>query len=58
MDGQPKQSTVDRFIPNDSDPVFGEVFELDAVLPSNRMLTVTIKDHDYLGRNDIIGALL
>ena len=53
--GDHKVSNVDDFIPNTTDPIFGQMFEINAVLPDNDQLTITIKDHDYLNRDDIIG---
>ena len=31
------------------------MFDIDAVLPFDRTLTVTIMDHDYLSADDVIG---
>ena len=44
------------YIPNELNPVFGTMFELKAVLPFDRKLTVTIMDHDLLSADDLIGS--
>ena len=56
--GDHKVSNVDDYIPNTTDPIFGQVLEINAVLPDNDELTVTIKDHDYLTRDDTIGIII
>ena len=55
--GKKEISDKDNFITSELNPVFGRVYELDAVLPFDRNLTVTVMDHDYLTADDIIGML-
>ncbi|KAH8301129.1 hypothetical protein KR018_003081 [Drosophila ironensis] len=43
-----------NYSPNQSNPVFGRLFELEATLPGDNMLKVEVYDHDKL-RDDVIG---
>lgn len=53
--GKKEVSDKENFIANDLNPLFGRVFELDAVLPFDRTLKITVMDHDHLSADDIIG---
>ena len=53
--GKKEISDKENFIANQLNPLFGKVFEVDALLPFDRTLTVTVMDHDYLSADDIIG---
>lgn len=46
----------EEYIPNELNPVFGKMFELEAVLPFDRKMTVTVMDHDLLSADDVIGS--
>ncbi|XP_030384983.1 fer-1-like protein 6 isoform X1 [Scaptodrosophila lebanonensis] len=46
-----------HYVPNQSNPIFGRFFELEATLPGDHMLRVLVYDHDKL-RDDIIGHTL
>ncbi len=54
--GKKEISDKDNFIANQLNPLFGRVFEMDALLPFDRTLTITVMDHDYLSADDIIGG--
>ena len=56
--GKKEITDKQNFIANQLNPTFGRIFELDAVLPFDRTLTVTVMDHDYLSADDIIGMIL
>lgn len=53
--GKKEISDKENFITSELNPVFGRVYELDAVLPFDRTLTITVMDHDYLTADDVIG---
>lgn len=53
--GNKKISTRERYIPKELNPFFGEFFEFNAQIPINKDLTIKVKDHDRIGRNDLIG---
>ncbi|CAG2195234.1 MYOF [Mytilus edulis] len=42
-------------VPNTTDPVFGRMFELNAVLPVMKDLTIRLKDYDIISSDDLIG---
>ncbi|KAM8708996.1 hypothetical protein ACLKA7_015893 [Drosophila subpalustris] len=46
-----------HYVPNQSNPVFGRFFELDATLPADAMLELVLYDHDKR-KDEIIGATL
>ncbi|XP_033995078.1 fer-1-like protein 4 isoform X1 [Trematomus bernacchii] len=53
--GKQSLDTVDRYIPKQLNPTFGEVFELTVSFPLETELVVTVMDHDLIGANDMIG---
>ncbi|KAK2580950.1 hypothetical protein KPH14_006016 [Odynerus spinipes] len=44
-----------NYIPNQLNPTFGRVFEMEATFPRDYMLTVQIWDHDATSKDDLIG---
>ncbi|XP_061186415.1 myoferlin-like isoform X3 [Saccostrea echinata] len=56
--GNKKISDRDNYKPNTIDPVFGQMFELTAMLPVQKDLTVRIKDYDIISSDDVIGETL
>ncbi len=56
--GKKEISDKENFIANQLNPLFGNVYELNAFLPFDRTLTVTVMDHDYLSADDIIGMII
>ncbi|XP_072371523.1 fer-1-like protein 4 [Scyliorhinus torazame] len=53
--GEQVQDSKDRYIPKQLNPVFGEVFEMTVAFPTETELTVSIFDHDMVGKDDLIG---
>ncbi|KAI4827274.1 hypothetical protein KUCAC02_030683, partial [Chaenocephalus aceratus] len=53
--GKQSLDTVDRYIPKQLNPMFGEVFELTVSFPLETELVVTVMDHDLIGADDMIG---
>ncbi|XP_053551406.1 fer-1-like protein 4 [Bombina bombina] len=53
--GQQEQSSKDRYIPKQLNPVFGEVFELTISFPVESELEISVFDHDMVGSDDLIG---
>ncbi|XP_072101066.1 fer-1-like protein 4 isoform X1 [Mobula birostris] len=53
--GEQMQDSAERYIPKQLNPVFGEVFEMTVAFPVETELTVSIFDHDMVGKNDLIG---
>ncbi|KAM9410752.1 fer-1-like protein 4 isoform 2-T2 [Pholidichthys leucotaenia] len=53
--GEQSLDTKDRYIPKQLNPTFGEVFELTVSFPLETELIITVKDHDFVGVDDIIG---
>ncbi|KAK1901731.1 Fer-1-like protein 4, partial [Dissostichus eleginoides] len=53
--GKQSLDTVDRYIPKQLNPTFGEVFELTVSFPLETELVVTVMDHDLIGADDMIG---
>ncbi|XP_078093137.1 fer-1-like protein 4 isoform X2 [Mustelus asterias] len=53
--GEQVQDSKDRYIPKQLNPVFGEVFEMTVAFPMETELTVSIFDHDMVGKDDLIG---
>ncbi|XP_068450759.1 fer-1-like protein 4 isoform X2 [Clinocottus analis] len=53
--GQQSQDTVDRYIPKQLNPTFGEVFEFTVSFPLETELEVVVMDHDMIGADDVIG---
>ncbi|XP_051887398.1 fer-1-like protein 4 isoform X2 [Pristis pectinata] len=49
------QDSKERYIPKQLNPVFGEVFEMTVAFPMETELTVSIFDHDMVGKDDLIG---
>ncbi|XP_043285592.1 otoferlin-like [Venturia canescens] len=44
-----------HYIPNQLNPVFGKLFELDAQFPKDHMLTIQVWDYDIASSDDLIG---
>ena len=53
--GKKEKNNKENYIANNLNPVFGHMFELDAELPFDRKLTVTVMDHDLIN-DDVIGS--
>ncbi|XP_056293793.1 fer-1-like protein 4 [Pseudoliparis swirei] len=53
--GQQSSSTLDRYIPKQLNPTFGEVFEFTVSFPLETELVVVVLDHDIIGADDVIG---
>ncbi|XP_059157039.1 myoferlin-like isoform X3 [Physella acuta] len=53
--GKTKMNTRDNYVPNSINPSFGRLFELKALIPINKDLTVRVKDYDLLSTDDTIG---
>ncbi|XP_031705495.1 fer-1-like protein 4 [Anarrhichthys ocellatus] len=53
--GQQSLDTVDRYIPKQLNPTFGEVFEFTVSFPLETELVVMVMDHDLIGADDVIG---
>ncbi|XP_071169318.1 myoferlin-like isoform X13 [Mytilus edulis] len=53
--GKKKINDRDDYVPNTTDPVFGRMFELNAVLPVMKDLTIRLKDYDIISSDDLIG---
>ncbi|XP_033938430.1 fer-1-like protein 4 [Pseudochaenichthys georgianus] len=53
--GKQSLDTVDRYIPKQLNPTFGEVFELTVSFPLETELVITVMDHDLIGADDMIG---
>lgn len=54
------QSISDRanHIPNQSHPIFGQRFQLSAVIPRDTLLKVSLYDNDVASKDDLIGSTL
>ncbi|XP_033149587.1 otoferlin [Drosophila busckii] len=44
-----------HYIPNQSNPIFGRYFELEAALPADHMLEIWLYDQDDKGKDNLIG---
>ncbi|KAK0090744.1 hypothetical protein PV325_006303 [Microctonus aethiopoides] len=44
-----------NYIPNQSNPIFGRSFEMEAYLPRDHTLTIQVWDHDKITTDDLIG---
>ncbi|KAM7540784.1 hypothetical protein Aperf_G00000029183 [Anoplocephala perfoliata] len=53
--GKQKISSKDNYIPNNLNPEFGRVFQLKALIPVEKDLTIKVVDYDLLTRDDVIG---
>ncbi|KAG1653027.1 Dysferlin [Nymphon striatum] len=53
--GRKKADSRDNYRPNTVNPIFGHMFELRGSLPLDKDLTVSIKDYDLVGSDDLIG---
>ncbi|XP_034389646.1 fer-1-like protein 4 [Cyclopterus lumpus] len=53
--GHQSLDTVDRYIPKQLNPTFGEVFEFTVSFPLETQLVVMVMDHDIIGADDLIG---
>ncbi|XP_070210966.1 myoferlin-like isoform X3 [Littorina saxatilis] len=53
--GKKKLNSRDNYLPNTTDPVFGRTFEMTAMLPLDKDLTVRVKDYDLISSDDLIG---
>ncbi|XP_029287824.1 LOW QUALITY PROTEIN: fer-1-like protein 4 [Cottoperca gobio] len=53
--GKQSLDTVDRYIPKQLNPTFGEVFEITVSFPLETELVITVMDHDLIGADDVIG---
>lgn len=53
--GEQVQDSKERYIPKQLNPVFGEVFEMTVAFPMETELTISIFDHDMVGKDDLIG---
>ncbi|EDO43088.1 predicted protein, partial [Nematostella vectensis] len=53
--GKKKLDNKDQYKPNTLNPIFGKMFELDAVIPVHKDLKITLMDYDLLTRDDMIG---
>ncbi|CAH1774769.1 unnamed protein product [Owenia fusiformis] len=53
--GKQTVNTKDNYKPRALNPVFGQVFEFDAMFPADSILTVRIMDWDLLTFSDLIG---
>ncbi|XP_054473008.1 fer-1-like protein 4 [Anoplopoma fimbria] len=53
--GKQSLDTVDRYIPKQLNPTFGEVFEFTLSFPLETELVITVMDHDIIGADDMIG---
>lgn len=53
--GKKKINNKESFVPNNLNPVFGHVFELNAILPIEKDLRIRIYDNDALAKDDVIG---
>ncbi|XP_068709292.1 myoferlin-like isoform X2 [Montipora foliosa] len=53
--GKTKISEKDNYIPNNLNPIFGKMFELNATIPIIKDLRISVMDYDVIGRDDLIG---
>ena len=53
--GKKKINDRDDYVPNTTDPVFGRMFEISAILPVMKDLTIRLKDYDIISSDDLIG---
>lgn len=53
--GKKVKDNREDFIANNLKPVFGQLFEVEAELPFDRTLTVTVMDHDVVN-DEVIGS--
>lgn len=53
--GKNKVSDKDSYIPNNLNPIFGKMFELNATIPIIKDLRISVMDYDVIGRDDLIG---
>uniref|UniRef100_A0A4W3JUH3 Fer-1-like protein 4 n=1 Tax=Callorhinchus milii TaxID=7868 RepID=A0A4W3JUH3_CALMI len=53
--GEHVQDSKERYIPKQLNPVFGEEFEITVEFPLETELTVSIFDHDMVGKDNLIG---
>nr|KAG5693813.1 hypothetical protein BaRGS_004421 [Batillaria attramentaria] len=53
--GRKKMNSRDDYCPNTIDPVFGRTFEMTAMLPIDKDLTIRVKDYDLVSSDDTIG---
>lgn len=53
--GKKKLNNRKEYIPNTLEPIFGKMFELKAIIPIEKDLTIQVKDYDLLGTDDVIG---
>ncbi|VDL89995.1 unnamed protein product [Schistocephalus solidus] len=53
--GKHKVSSKDHYIPNNLNPEFGRMFQLNALIPVEKDLIIRVIDYDLLSRDDVIG---
>ncbi|RWS20047.1 otoferlin-like protein [Leptotrombidium deliense] len=54
--GKQRLNDRENYIPNQLNPIFGRCYEFQATLPFESVLTVSLKDRDLIGSDDLIGA--
>ncbi|XP_065062327.1 otoferlin-like isoform X2 [Rhopilema esculentum] len=53
--GKQKNKDRENYIPKQLNPIFGRVFDFEAIIPMDNMLTVGVFDYDLVGSDDLIG---
>lgn len=53
--GKEQKDNRDDYVPNSINPVFGQMFEFDTVLPIYKDLRIKVKDYDLMSSDDAIG---
>lgn len=53
--GRQKMKDRDNYVSKQLNPIFGRVFDFEAIIPMENMLTIAIYDYDMVGSDDLIG---
>uniref|UniRef100_T1JKN2 C2 domain-containing protein n=1 Tax=Strigamia maritima TaxID=126957 RepID=T1JKN2_STRMM len=53
--GKKKLSSRKNYKPNTLNPIFGEMFEMTAILPIDKELRIRVYDYDHFNKDDLIG---
>ncbi|XP_047135991.1 otoferlin isoform X1 [Hydra vulgaris] len=53
--GRQKVKDRENYVSKQLNPIFGRVFDIEAVIPMENMLTVSLYDYDMVGTDDLIG---
>ncbi|XP_066930260.1 otoferlin-like isoform X4 [Clytia hemisphaerica] len=53
--GKQKMKDRDNYVSKQLNPIFGRVFDFEAIIPMDNMMTVGVYDYDMVGSDDLIG---